>query len=113
MASDWDLDFFGSFLKEFPMTFEKLKRNIRMAVNHDTNIERIVTRGLVKIGLEQVLRPRLFTTVTKHSEQNGRETAVEAPRQHGHDNITAQPRRKSRGKFTQPLGYVFNPLSVR
>ena len=53
LAYDWDPELFSSFLVKYPMTFETLMRNIRMAVNHDTNIERIVELGLAKRDLEQ------------------------------------------------------------
>ena len=46
LTYDWDPELFTAFLIKFPLTFELLVKNIRLAVNHDSNIESIIEQGL-------------------------------------------------------------------
>ena len=43
---DWDPELFSAFLLTFPLDFKILVDNIKLAVNHDPNIETIVEQGL-------------------------------------------------------------------
>ena len=64
MTYDWDPELFTAFLCKFPLTFRELKDNIVLAVNHDTNIECIIEKGLARLDLEKKMHQKCEATMT-------------------------------------------------
>ena len=77
MTYDWDPELFTAFLCKFPLTFRELKDNIVLAVNHDTNIECIIEKGLARLDLERKMHQKSEATMT--SVAIGQENVLSAP----------------------------------
>ena len=72
---DWDPELFSAFLLTFPLDFKILVDNVKLAVNHDPNIESIVEQGLALLDdLEEEENRK--NKLTKETRQNDTDTTT-------------------------------------
>ena len=69
---DWDPELFSAFLMTFPLDFKILVDNVKLAVNHDPNIETIIEQGLALLDdlEEDQKRKKLTQKLNKARRQS-------------------------------------------